>query len=429
MKPSDKDWIEHYQIILNNAYKTPEFNALLHQDFRNLAPDQKLYKLVQPSGLMYGHPIRPPGNYKLNMNNWNEAERMKFILLDCLINEALLFTPEKIETNKQFQEFIHHTIKMIFSFYQETIFVGSNILQGKQGEKSESDLVNNILDTRIQVKSKLTKNFWSGFFQNSLLFLDIYYFSQWLKTTKSNSVKNFIEVQENLRLTILQTIASAAWANDIIEEEEKTLFNFFLQSANLNPENQKIAKAMLNDVNRQDHLPKLTEEPWIIKKYILELAILTVWADRKVEETEKEYIKNLSTKLNISGTELDGSLLAIESFVISHWKQIHFLQSKHDMLIVKDRFTRRFMKIASKNKNAFVQEIQESKELMQLMFKMTREKLSEKEKRLVRAQLLDILKTLPTFVVIALPGTFITLPLLLKLLPKQAFPSAFSEID
>jgi hypothetical protein len=139
--------------------------------------------------------------------------------------------------------------------------------------------------------------------------------------------------------------------------------------------------------------------------------------------------KNLSTKLNISGTELDGSLLAIESFVISHWKQIHFLQSKHDMLIVKDRFTRRFMKIASKNKNAFVQEIQESKELMQLMFKMTREKLSEKEKRLVRAQLLDILKTLPTFVVIALPGTFITLPLLLKLLPKQAFPSAFSEID
>jgi hypothetical protein len=31
------------------------------------------------------------------------------------------------------------------------------------------------------------------------------------------------------------------------------------------------------------------------EKYILELAILTVWADRKVEETEKEYIKNLLT--------------------------------------------------------------------------------------------------------------------------------------
>jgi hypothetical protein len=141
MKPSDKDWIEDYQIILNDAYKTPGFNALLNQDFRNLAPDQKLYKLVQPSGLMYGHPIRPPGNYKLNMNNWNEAERMKFILLDCLINEALLFTPEKIETNKQFNEFIHHTIKMIFSFYQETIFVGSNILQGKKGENQKVTLL------------------------------------------------------------------------------------------------------------------------------------------------------------------------------------------------------------------------------------------------------------------------------------------------
>jgi hypothetical protein len=41
--------------------------------------------------------------------------------------------------------------------------------------------------------------------------------------------------------------------------------------------------------------------------------------------------------------------------------------------------------------------------------------------------LIDILKTIPTFVIIALPGTFITLPLLIKLLPKSAFPSAFSE--
>ena len=429
MKPSKKGWIKDYLLILHDSYKTPGFNTHFFQEFRNLAPDRKLYKLVQPSGLMYGHPIRPPGNYKLNMSNWNEAERMKFILLDCLINEAILFTPEKIESNKQFEEFIHHSIKMIFDFYQQTMFSRNDIFEGKRKEKSENDLVNNILDQRIQVRSKLTKNFWSGFFQNSLLFLDIYQFGQWLNTTKSNNEKTFTEVQENLRLGILQTIASAAWANDVIEEEEKTLFSFFLQSANLNPENQKLAKAMLNDINRQDHLPKLTDEPWIIKKYILELAILTVWADRKVEETEQEYIKDLAKKLNISKTELEGSLLAIESFVISHWKQIHFLQSKHDMLIIKDRFTRRFMKIASKNKNAFVQEIQESKELMQLFIKMTREKLSEQEKEMVRAQLLDLLKTLPTFVIIALPGTFITLPLMLKLLPKQAFPSAFSEIE
>jgi hypothetical protein len=40
---------------------------------------------------------------------------------------------------------------------------------------------------------------------------------------------------------------------------------------------------------------------------------------------------------------------------------------------------------------------------------------------------MDILKTIPAFVIIALPFTFITLPTLLALLPKSAFPSSFQE--
>ena len=85
--------------------------------------------------------------------------------------------------------------------------------------------------------------------------------------------------------------------------------------------------------------------------------------------------------------------------------------------------------MVNKNKNAIVQEIKESKELMMLLHKMTKENLTQNEKAKVQQQLIDILKTLPTFVIIALPGSFITLPLLLKLLPKSAFPSAFSEMD
>ena len=83
----------------------------------------------------------------------------------------------------------------------------------------------------------------------------------------------------------------------------------------------------------------------------------------------------------------------------------------------------------NRNKKAIIQEVNESKELLTLLHKMAREKLSEEEKFKVKIQLMDIIKTLPTFIIIALPGTFITLPLLLNVLPKKAFPSAFSEID
>ena len=427
MKPSNKGWIKDYLTFLNGPHKSYEFNMQLFDEFNGLVDDQKLYKLVQPSGLMYGYPVRPTGNYPFDMSSWEDGDRMKLVLLDCLINEAILFSSDTLETKDQFEDYIHQTIKSIFTFYQEQILVDSPIKKGLK--HSESDAVESILNNRIQVKSKITNNFWAGFFQNSLLFLDVYYFGQWLQSNKSKDEKALYEEQENLRLSILQTIASAAWANDVIEEEEKALFNFFLKSADLSKEKEQWAKSLLSSNNRIEHIQILKHEPWIIKKYMLELAILTVWADRQVEESEKAFIQKLAQELEFTSEELDSSLLAVESFVITHWNQIHFLQSKHDMLIIKDRFSKRLLRIANKNKNAFVQEVRESKELMQLMMKMTREKLSDEEKLIVKAQLIDLLKTLPTFVIIALPGTFITLPLLLKLLPKKAFPSAFSEID
>lgn len=431
MKPSEKGWINRYIDFLIDPQKSQIQSTLPYfEDFRQLNHDKKLYKLVQPSGLMYGHPVRPTGNYNLVMNNWSEDEKMKFILLDCLLNEAILLSSEEIENQSDFTECIHESIKSIFNFYQENILHNKKSSSIRRKRKSESESIETILNERLKVKTRWTRNFWSGFFQNSLLFLDVYNFGLWYEKNEiATDIELFNEYQQNLRLDILQVIATAAWANNNIETEEKALFNFFLQSANLTKKNEQLAKELLTSNNRLENIELNREDPWIIKKYMLELAILTIWSDKCVEEIEKEFIRQLSKKLGFTQEELDNSLLAVESFVISNWQQIHFLQSKHDILIIKDRFSKRFAHIVNKNKNAFVKEINESKELMTLMIKMSREKLTEKEKEIVKAQLLDILKTLPTFVIIALPGTFITLPLLLNLLPKSAFPSAFSEID
>ena len=118
-----------------------------------------------------------------------------------------------------------------------------------------------------------------------------------------------------------------------------------------------------------------------------------------------------------------------ESFVITNWEQIHFLQSRHNFYFLKQRFASRLGKVLVKNKKAVEKEIRESKELMELLRKSMKEELTDKEKEKVKAQLIDVLKTIPTFVIIALPFTFITLPLMIKLLPKSAFPSAFSDED
>jgi len=430
MRPSQKGWINSYLKYLLNQEEDQSFYKSVFDGPASLEHDKKLYKLVQPTGLMYGHPLRPPRNYNISLANWNEHEKMKFILLDGMINDALIINSNEINNKSDFNDCIHNTMKSISAFYKENIELQNDYFSFRKNPKSEAEHVELILNRRLDVRTSWTGNFWASFFQNSLLFLDVYFFDQWIQNREDvHGSNNFSGQQENLRLNILQIIAAAARSNHVIEDEEKALFKFFLQSAHLGKENEKIAINYLKTDICLEDIKFDKNDPWIIRKYILELAILTVWADKKVEEIEKEFVRQLAKKLGFSKDEFESSLLAIESFVISNWEQVHFLQKRHNLLIIKERFSQRIAKVVTKNKKAIVQEIRESKELMNLLVKMTKEDLSDKEKSIVKAQLIDVLKTLPTFVIIALPGTFITLPVLLNILPKSAFPSAFSEID
>ncbi len=79
-----------------------------------------------------------------------------------------------------------------------------------------------------------------------------------------------------------------------------------------------------------------------------------------------------------------------------------------------------------KNKKRLYKELSQSKELMQLLTKSTYQKLTDKEKEKVKAQLLDILKSMPAFAVFMLPGGALLLPLLIKLIP-DILPSSFRE--
>lgn len=426
MRPSEKGWIGEYLEMLAGIENAPSHLLTNFKGVESLDNDHKLYKLTQPSGLMYGHPIRTPGNYRVSMSQWDDREKMKMILLDSLINESLILHYNSIDNQNDFRDFIYETIHGITNFYLESEI--TDISSAALKKKDEKEIMEKVLDRRLKVRSSWDRNFWASYFENSLLFLDVYNFGLWQQHSHFNgSETNMLNFQENFRLKILLIIAAAAHANDSIEIEEKNLFQFFLKSANLSKEKERLANMYLKNSITLDDIELDGDASWILRKYMLELAILTVWADKQLEETEKEFIQGLARKFHFDEAELQSSLIAIESFVITNWEQVHFLQSRHDIFIIKDRFSKRIAKVVDKNKNAIVQEVRESKELMQLMVKMRREKLSETEKTKVKTQLMDILKTLPAFVVIALPGTFITLPLLLKLLPKSAFPTAFSE--
>lgn len=408
--------------------------------FRNLVSSQSItsedvsgdkgkyiYMTTRNSGLIYGHPVLPKEYKNAEFLELPQNEKLKLVLLDGFIKTAVFPSDEYLP--KEADEFIKYLSASIIDYYAD--IVPNNKIKERNfwGQKLDNEyIVESLLNDRLTLETNDMDNFWLNFFNNSLLFLDVFFFGEWLANrNQESSVQKIQEHRDKVHLLLLQVMACAAYADNTIQEEEKVIFNQFLASAHL-PENMEIEATnyMNNGVTITD-IDLSSAKTWLLKKYILELAILTIWADQIVNEDEKEFIGKLSDLLGFSHDELETSMVAVETFAISNWGNIPFLQEKNSFSDISSRFVSRISKVLDKNKKRIGTEIRESKELIKLLSKSTKEALTDEEQIIVRTQLIDILKMLPTFVIIALPGSFLTLPLLLQILPKSALPTAFQQ--
>jgi DnaJ-domain-containing protein 1 len=417
MNPAEKGWLKEYI-----KFRGPHPIDLNQYQIKD--QDSLLYKIVQPTGLIYGHPIHAPGIRHPKEQRWNSLGKMKIVLLESFLHSASLKQEHLPETQHDWQDFYLETSQSIGQFYsvldpqinKKTFFIF-----GKP-RKDEFRFTEQILHKRLFLKSRWD-HFWASLFQNSLLFLDTYYFGEW----RAEKFHNMKWHKDAMKILLLKVIAAAAHANQIIEREEKNMFFTFLGSSNLTKSQNKLAKEAFRDGITLDQIDLRQADTWLLKKYVLELAILMIWADKVVSVEERAFLSELARRLGISDEELDISLIAIESFVIENWKEVYFLQSKHSFQVISETIIQRITFVLQKHKDSIAEEIKESKELWYLFDKSKTEELSEEEKEKMRIQLIDILKSIPAFVIIALPGSFLTLPLLLKILPKSVFPSGFQD--
>ncbi len=260
------------------------------------------------------------------------------------------------------------------------------------------------------------------------MFLDIFIFGQWIHTNADRIVSDFFKYErEELRFSIIKIIAAASHANRTIEFEERKLLEFFLQSADLSVQKKKEAKEIFENGIEIDAINLPTNNSWILKKFFLEMAILTIWADKKVERTEEDFLAKLCSYLEFSEEDLENSLIAIEGFVLEHWEELGYLQNKHDFNQVSERFIQRLSKLTQNNKNRIISEVQDSQRLMDLLKKAKSAELEESEKEEVQGLMLTVLKTIPTFVIISLPQRYLTLPVLMKILPSSIFSESLKD--
>jgi hypothetical protein len=416
MNPGEKGWLKEYLDFRKDILKNLSEGAK-----RSAHPEHSLYRVIQPTGLMYGQPVGTIDHPE--SEQWDEKDRMKILLAESLISSSLLFHDKPIKNPDELGQVIFKSLEKIGNFYN-TIFpelaTPTKTLFGRK--KTPLELAEKILDKRIDRSSEFDKNFWTQFFHNSLFFLDVFIFGQWIHTNADRIVSDFFKFEsEELRFSVVKVIACAAHANANVEYEERRLLEFFLQSADLSPEKKKEAKKIFDEGITIEEINLPTNNSWILKKYFIEIAVLTIWADKRVEDSEMDFLKDLSHHLGFSDDDLENSLMAIEGFVLEHWDHLTSLQNKQDYHQVSDRFVSRMSKITSTHKNRLLKEVQESKELMSLLHKAKSNELTDQEKARMQELLILVLKSIPTFVIISLPKRFLTLPMLLKILPNNFF--------
>lgn len=426
MNPSEKGWLRKYIDFRIALEPNAEYETFLNALVKNQSVEEFLYTVNQPTGLLYGFPVRFPFVSVPNSDEWNEKEKMKIILLESLLHVGIYFRYSK---GLPLDEGAYNEIVNSLSLYYNTSYpqLGVPLLKIFPKQLEMCSTLERIIDKRTSMKSGLRLDMWTNLFHNSLLFLDVIYFAQWLGA-EEESQEPIGRHNEQRRLNILKVIAAAAYSDNKIEKEEITLFEFFLKSAWLTRENEKAAREMLKSRIDINDIEFEIFDSWILRKFILELAILMVRSDHDIREAEIVFLNKLLVRINLADEEMETSLLAIDSFMVENWSNITYLKKRHNYGLISQNLSSRLSLMIKRNKKRLRQEIYESKELVELLVKSTKTELTKEEKEKVKSQLLDIMKTIPAFAIFMIPGGTVILPLLLKILPKNIlYPSSFQD--
>lgn len=417
LNPGKKGWLTEYL-----EYRKEMFQSFFADAAEDRHPEQSLYRLLRPNGLLYGHPILK-GDIAEDDQELSSLNMMKVLMAESLINGSLILHHQEVNNEDDFSEVILKTVHNIGDFYNKVypeLSVSSRTLFGRK--KSPLEIAEMILEKRVLL-NEINGDFWVNFFNNSLLFLDIYFFGQWMHANVDKNVAVFFKSEkESLRFSVVKVLAAAAHANKTIEEEEQALFNYFLGSSHLNKSQKEEAKIIFRDGIQIEEIDLPTHNSWILKKYFLELAILTVWADRRLEDSEYEFLQRFNSILGFFEQDLENSLLAIEGFILEHWEYLESLRKEHDYSQVAQEYVERIRVLAEKNAMRLSNELQGKSGLKVLLEKSKAQDLTDEEAAQLKDDLIEVLKKVPTFVIIGLPTTFLTLPMLLKILPTNIIP-------
>lgn len=413
LSPGAKGWIAKYFQMMD----TGEIAVTWDQP-KQLSDEQFNHFFLVQSGLVFGYTSRLMFAHNVEQKHWTKDEQ-----LTTLLFEAHLFTYIRSLNGAEFDR--KEFIEILYTFYKHHRVNSLSSLIGYFLKETKEEKIERILDKRTEVpKQLLSTKSWMTYLTNTFVYLDVLLFDAHLKPIEGDEVVDY----QQLAMLSLAIISLSAYSDNVVEDQEKLMFESFLASADLDGDEREIAKLRFKRGVSLNELGSELIDNWNFRRYLLDLSALTIFSNHDAGQVEIDFLESLRKWLDLSQVDLDDAIVAAQQFVLQHRQQVAFLHDASAVESMIDNVSKRWIKILGRNKDKLAVELRQSKELLFLIKKSTTEELTKEEKEKVKVQFLDIVKSMPALAIFLLPGGAVLLPIVLRIIPTLV-PSAFKEND
>ncbi|TRX16120.1 hypothetical protein FNW25_01760 [Flavobacterium franklandianum] len=367
------------------------------------------YKKVRETGFIYGHIVAFDTSFAINTKGWLQNEISKLALLNTLYGIYELSNPEKTPEN-----FVSEAV----DFYNQMNPQGFSLFKKIMPDDTISIALEKIIDSRVQTNIDIINKNFSHIVTNALLFIDVLAFRQYL--IHGEIPEKYLKKIEE---AIISIVSLALKTKTTKSKYDDLLIKLFESSVRYS----KFSKVNVQSQNFGMDELKLDYFTYILEKqYLVDMAGMALWSDGVIEKNEAYFLYKLAELIEVPDDFVTESMEKTNEFINNFKKEIPYFNYSNPVKHFYNQTTQTVVKLITRNKNRLVKEILESKELMVLLAYSTRRDLSEKEKKKVRKQLLDICKTIPSLAIFLLPGGSLLLPIFIKFIPTL-LPSSFNE--
>ncbi len=393
INPSASGWIEKFFVEQKFSERSV---SRTYDDF---------YYKVRNTGFIYGHIVSIDVITPISITDWFKSEISKLALLNTLYDVYCL-TKNETESSTFITEAV--------TFYNQMNPQGFNLFEKILPKNAPSLTLEKIIDERVQTNENIVSKNFSHLVTNALLFVDVLAFHQYLihGSIPEKYLKKIEETVVNVVTLALKTKSNKSQHDDLLIK----LFEASIRYSKFSKVSTQSLETLELDFFTND----------LEKKYIIDIAGMALWSDGVIENNEAYFLYKLAETISVSDEFVKQSILDTDDFITKYKAEIPYFNYSNPVKHFYDHTTQGVVTLITRNKKRLVKEIIQSKELMILLAHSTRRDLSEKEKKKVKKQLLDICKTIPSLTIFLLPGGSLLLPILIKFIPTL-LPSAFNE--